>query len=200
VIIDACLKNDAFKTGYFYCKDGDPQKTTCIAVLKGLLSQLLLHAPDLVPHFHEKYLSSGDQTLSTPKLASSLLELLFETIPQIFVVIDGLDECEMPERKQVLQLLTGLVHRCDVKNPGKVRIMFVSQDFSDIAKGFPEGTKVVTLKTRDNERDIRSYVQYWTREIQTKYDLNFEQAEFVESTTCARADGIFDSGPFGGYC
>src|SRR5436190_15427186 len=126
VIIDDCMLQESFTTAYFYCKD-DEQKNNCISIFKGLIIQLLSHCRDLVPFCHDKYSSSGETTLSSARLTNQLLELLCKTISKQYIIIDGLDVCDVPERSLVLSFFKTLVDRSDTYEPGKLRVLFISQ-------------------------------------------------------------------------
>jgi hypothetical protein len=188
VIIDSCLQDTSHATGYFYCKEEDPEKSDCISIFRGLLSQLLNHSRELVPYCYEKYLFSGELNLTSPALAEQLLKLCFETIPKQFIIIDGLDECNPAQRKLVLSFFTSMVDKCDEREPGKLRVLFVSQDFPDIGKALLTAD-VMKLTPEDNKNDIKAYVHDWSKKIQMKYYLNDEQIEFIEESTLIRSQG-----------
>ena len=130
--------------------------------------------------------------LTSTNLAEGLLKLFFEKIPKHFVIVDGLDECNQPQRKLILTFFNTMVDRCDEREPGKLRVLFVSQYFSDIAKALPTAT-VVNLTPEDNKNDIKAYVKHWTREIKDLYELTPKQAEFIEETTMIRSQGASEA-------
>src|SRR5204862_7003488 len=134
VIIQELLLDESSKTNFFYCKQGDAEKSTCTSILKGLLNQLITQNRDLVPYCYDKYQASGEVTLKSAGPARGLLELLWRRISKQFVIIDGLDECSAMERKFVLSFFTSLVDKLDSKEPGKLRVLFVSQEENDIKK------------------------------------------------------------------
>lgn len=190
VIIEKCLSEKAFTTGYFYCKDGDPDKNNCISVFKSLLNQLLTQCRDLVPYCHDRKSSSGELTLASTHLTTQILELFCQKIPKQYIIIDGLDECETVERKQILAFFNRLVGRCDAYEPGKLRVLFVSQDYPDISKALPTAG-IISMKPKDNENDIKGFVNKWAKKIQEKHELNDNQTEYIKLSTCEKAQGMF---------
>jgi hypothetical protein len=188
IIVDSCLQDTSRTTGYFYCQEDDPEKNDCISIFRGLLSQLLNHCRELIPYCYEKYLSSGELNLTSPALAERLLKLFLEKIPKQFIIIDGLDECNPAQRKLVLSFFTSMVDRCDEREPGKLRVLFVSQDFHDIGKAL-QTADVMKLTPEDNENDIKAYVHDWSKRIREKYLLNDEQIEFIQESTLIRSKG-----------
>jgi hypothetical protein len=190
VIIDSCLQDTSCNTGYFYCKEEDPEKNECISIYRGLLSQLLNHCRELIPYCYEKYLSSGELMLTSTANAEQLLKLFFEKMPKPkqFIIVDGLDECSAAQRKLVLTFFNTIVDLCDEREPGKLRVLFISQDFTDIGKALQTAT-VFKLTSEDSKKDIKFYVQDWSKRIAQKYPLTIEQVEFIEESTLVRSQG-----------
>jgi hypothetical protein len=184
------LEEPIFETAYFYCKESDPLRNTSTGIFRGLLSQLLCHCQDLIPYCHEKRIGSGEPTLSSPSLMEQLLKLFLEKIPQIFIIIDGLDECELVERKAVLTFLTSMVDHCDASIPGKLRVLIVSQDYKDIEK-FMKAVPTVALTSDHSKADIEEYVLAKAHDLQSKYGLALVQGENICKTACVRADGKY---------
>ncbi|TVY50823.1 Vegetative incompatibility protein HET-E-1, partial [Lachnellula cervina] len=190
VIIDACLENKACTTAYFYCKENDTEKNHCISVFRGLLQQLLGQCKELVPYCYDKVSSTGELTLTTTTLAEQLLKVFFEKLGRQCVVIDGLDECGPAQRKLLLSFFSKMVDHCDERDPGKLRVLFVSQVSIDIEKALQSAT-IMRLTAKDNKNDITTYVGHWCTEIQQKYDLESSTVEFIRESTCLRASGMF---------
>ncbi|TVY15598.1 Vegetative incompatibility protein HET-E-1 [Lachnellula arida] len=190
VIIDACIGNKACTTTYFYCKENDSEKNDCISVFRALLKQLLGQCMELVPYCYDKISSTGELTLTTTALAEQLLKIFFEKLGRQFIVIDGLDECDLAQRKLLLSFFTKMVDHCDERDPGKLRVLFVSQSSPDIEKALQLAT-VLRLTAEDNKNDIATYVGHWCTKIQRKYDLESSTVEFIRESTCLRASGMF---------
>jgi hypothetical protein len=81
-----------------------------------------------------------------------------------------------------------MVDRCDEREPGKLRVLFVSQDFPDIKKSL-QTASVMKLTPEDNKDDIVAYVHDWSKKIREKYYLNDEQVEFIQESTLIRSQG-----------
>ena len=109
-------------------------------------------------------------------------------LPKQFIIIDGLDECNQAQRKLVLSFLTSMVDRCDEREPGKLRVLFVSQDFPDIGKAF-QTADIMKLTPEDNKNDIKAFVHDWSKKIKEKHYLNDEQIESIQEPTLIRSQG-----------
>jgi hypothetical protein len=122
-------------------------------------------------------------------MGEQLLKVFFEKMPQIYIIIDGLDECVPAQRKLVLAFLTSMVKLCDERKPGKLRLLFISQDYKDIEIALSTA-RVMSLVAADNEHDIKSFVHHWCRKIQHRFELDLDQVDYIEGATCIRAQGI----------
>lgn len=189
VIIEDCMRDKSFMTSFFYCKHDFPEKNSCNAILKSLLNQLVGKCRDLVPYCHDKYLASGELKLVSFNLAKQLLDLFCERLQKMYIIIDGLDECDIAERKLILSCVNSILEKNDARDPGRIRVLFVSQDENDIKEALPTAA-VIALGPTDNEDDIRSFVRRSTTKIQLKHELDDKQAVYIMDTTCARARGM----------
>ncbi|KAI9663834.1 MAG: hypothetical protein M1821_007324 [Bathelium mastoideum] len=190
-IIQSCQASKDAMTTYFYCSQGDPERNNAIAVFKGLLSQCLDQCPELLPYCEEK--RNGELTLSNPKTIKDLLKLFSEFVPKQYIIVDGLDECEgnnFKERKEIMAFLNQLVKDSDARAPAKLRVLFVSQSFSDISRELSTAM-TITLGPEDNKHDIKAYVYQQAEKLRVKFGLNEEQSIQIQEKTCLRADGMF---------
>lgn len=129
--------------------------------------------------------------MTTTSLAEQLLKLFFEKIAKQYIIIDGLDECDPAQRRLVLSFFTTTVDRCDEHDPGKLRLLFVSQNYPDIAKAL-QAAPVLKLTAEDNKTDIKAYVRDWCKKIQDRYDIDFDKVEYIQESTCIRSNGMVD--------
>lgn len=153
------------------------------------MKQLICQCRDLVPFCHDKYSASGELTLTSANLAKQLVELFCQRISQQYIIIDGLDECDITERKLVMLFFSALVDRFEMKEPGKLRVLFVSQDENDIRKGLTTAAWI-PLDPTDNAKDIKTFVHKWSVSIQQKFELDDQSINYIEESTCFRAQGI----------
>jgi hypothetical protein len=112
VIIDEARKpvrkNQGVSVIFFYCRYLDSERSTFLGVARGLLSQLLSQDDALLSYLHDKASTSGQTTLSTASIATDLLEISIKNCDKLYVVIDGLDECERDERRQIVAFFEDL--------------------------------------------------------------------------------------------
>ncbi|KAF7136711.1 hypothetical protein CNMCM5793_006029 [Aspergillus hiratsukae] len=188
VLIDTCVKNPSWVTCYFYCNEKTDMKTTAIAVLRGILLGLVCQHKELVPYCHARLKSSLSPTLSDLSTANTLIETFCERIPHLYMIIDGLDECE-EGLKDLLETFKNLIKRSERYSPGKLRVLLLSRPLPEIKNALPEAA-ILALQPEHNKADIQKYCQRRTCEL-----LKFEFSNVVLNDTvqriCTRADGIF---------
>jgi hypothetical protein len=156
----------------------------------------------MLPPCYTRRTSSGEPSLRSPTQAKKLFEDFCETIPKLFIIIDGLDECERLERSQILDVLTEVAGQCDMKDPGKLRLLLVSQDYADIRKGLQSSAvsrmapKILPISDADNESDIQAYTRMWVDRIASKFaPFTDDMNEYLRNLTVANAKGIIVSVP-----
>lgn len=211
-IVDKCINKcingtsvgAPFKTIYFYCKAKVADASTCLAIFQGLLCQQLKHIQHnakyrhLIAYCQDKKESSGRQRLDTHDVARSLLDLFFDVLPRQYIILDGLDECDNPEIKQCLALLTSVVSRQDHTEPGALRLLVVSRDISEIKKPLSlEGTtaNIVKIQSTDNEQAIQKYVTQRLTEFPDQLKLTPAETEKIRDLICNKAKGAQGKSP-----
>jgi hypothetical protein len=99
------------KVCYYYCRDDETGQA--INIFSALVLALLGQLSGLKKTFYEWYKenqASGALELATsPRKLEEFLEKVIETLDRpLFIIIDGLDECERASRKTLLKLLRTL--------------------------------------------------------------------------------------------
>lgn len=137
------------KICYYYCRDDETGKT--ISIVSGLMLSLLEQLPGLKKPFFEWYKeaqASGifDPAKNTEKLEEFLQKVLEEIDRPVFVVIDGLDECDRASRRRLLWLLKTIT-----KKVSGLKIMLSSRPQEEILEQL-DGTARIEL-IADPQRD-----------------------------------------------
>lgn len=189
-LIDYCLTHRTdFKTSFFYCREDDPNQNNCLAIYKSLLVQMLVHHPDLLPSCYEKTLK-GSEMLNDETVARALIGLFCNADVNHFIIIDGIDEIEAPQRKPLLQFFTGLVDKCDTYKPGKVRVMFLGHDLADYQQlKCMESATIIRLETKIIQKDIQLFVAEKAKKLKEKFSLTDEELYTAKELTLKRSDG-----------
>jgi hypothetical protein len=182
---------------FFYCHDGSQASNTAISILKGLIDQSLHSNSSLVPICYARRITSNEPILRANTLAKKLLEDLCLMTPKTFIIIDGLDECDHAERRQVTSVLMDLVGLCNASDPGKLRVLLVSQYSPEIYKSLHSSAAtslrpgILKITEADNRSDIETYVAAWVVQIAQKFQLqSVELREYVHKVTVNNSKGM----------
>ncbi|KAF9891463.1 hypothetical protein FE257_003929 [Aspergillus nanangensis] len=143
----AGFSNGQKTLAYFFCDSSSETRRTAVAILRGLIYQLVKQRPSLLrlvlPAYQVRKESLGT---SFDALWAILMELGKDTSTEIYCVIDALDECE-PESQQTLldQIYQSL--RMDSARSSRVRLLITSRPYPEISE----------YLLRFNHKDLSSY-------------------------------------------
>ncbi|KAI9685458.1 MAG: hypothetical protein M1822_004589 [Bathelium mastoideum] len=175
---------------FFYCKYGDPTRNTFTSVVKSLLSQILRQNQDLLPYIYDAASRSGEFPLTNRNLAEELLITSMKNCQTVYMVLDGLDECETGERRSIIKSARSSIESLPFTDLGKIRCLFISQDDQAASRDF-SGMPYFKIDASHNIRDIQKYTQYWVTEIGEKLGLPSSAQSSLANTVVDNADGMF---------
>jgi hypothetical protein len=174
--------------GFFYCKHKDAQRSTFNAVARGILAQLLRQNEDLLPYLFEKASMSGEVVLESPALTKELLETALKSSEIVYIVLDGLDECDPQEKKAIISWFQSVATSLSETEFDSIRCLFISQDDGEIGKLLSK-VPAISIKPDDTRVDIEAYAAIWSKKIQDKFDLFDDRREAILLTVAERANG-----------
>lgn len=193
VVVDHLLQDKESRTAFFFCKDGDLDRSKSFQLIKSLAKQLLVPDRDLIPWIYDQYCESDRSTLQDERKCKMITRILLLNSPakKTFIVVDGLDEFEGKQRKEALQFLTEMTRQADIQNPGMLRVMIISRDEPDI-KGLLRSYTKLSLSAEDVQGDISSYVKFWCKRLHTRFEEITEgDIDFLDKWVLDRAQGMF---------
>ncbi|PVH98773.1 hypothetical protein DM02DRAFT_673149 [Periconia macrospinosa] len=190
LVIEEAKKLPNVAVAFFYCKYEDAERNTFVAVARGILLQLLNQDDDLLPYLYEEASKSGQSNLSTGSLAKKLLETAIKNHQKLYVIIDGIDECEREQRREIVATFESFWDSLPYDEADSLRCLFVSQDDSAARRDF---ARMVTLKITesDTKYDIRAYASVWSNKIKTKFSLDQDRKQYIEDMIAEKAEGMF---------
>lgn len=155
--------------------------------------QAIRWRPDLMSYFDEQRKQGGEPTICKESTARRLTNLICHDGGQVHLVIDGIDECSLDDRKSTLTFLSALVQEIDQKSPGKLRLMIISQNESDIRK-LLVNARELQIENSLNGHDIRLYSGEFAEKIGSKFELDRDTVMALQRITCWYAAGMCNSG------
>ena len=187
-IIEQAHQVPEFDVGWFYCRFGNKDRSTLLAVIRGILSQLVKANGQLRPHILEARNKTRDLKLISPQAGKDLMGECLKVLEKTCIIIDGLDECDKDVRGDIISLFIRLAKAQNDTVPGSLRILFVSTDEPDIRRPLSKAV-CLTLKGTDNFSEMQDYAQVWAKRIQRLHSLTDQDMEEIVSKVMKRADG-----------
>ncbi|KAJ6007433.1 ankyrin repeat-containing protein [Penicillium herquei] len=190
LIIDQCRTFTSNTTIWFYCKHGDDQRNTLIALARALISQLLTHNMDLLPYIYSKMCSKGGTILSSETLAKQLMEMFLKSSAGLHIVIDGLDECGRQEEEKIIQYLRSTIESSGHSNQRSTKCVFVSQSDAIASKAL-RNIPNIDMKPHHNHDDIVAFVSSEGAGLRNKFRLSADILQQITRLVVEKAGGMF---------
>jgi len=178
---------------FFFCSAQDEKRNTGVAVLRGLVHQIVTKRPQLVKHALP-YFETPERTQQT----LSSLETLWIIFRKLVVdaelgtmlcVLDGLDECEESTLSALLPRIVSLLASEAPSTQSTFRLAIVSRDMSAL-----QGCRRVRLDPDNHEKivsDIELFVSTRVHELSRIEGFDDEFRASVQTALLERAKGTF---------
>ncbi|KAL9614732.1 MAG: hypothetical protein Q9167_000801 [Letrouitia subvulpina] len=168
---------------YFYCKHNDEARNQFSEIVRSLISQLTWNNPVCLEYLHTKILSIGASRTTCRKTYHELAQALVQGHCRLFFCIDGLDECEDTQRREILNLILRLREvRID---HSQLRFLVAACAERDIEQSLRNPLKLELTKLHLNS-DITLYLTVMAGEVSRKF------AESIQRVPSAFAAAIFN--------
>ena len=188
LIIEEIRKLKAVTLAYFYCKHNDLHRSSFVAIMKGILMQLIQDDDDILRYVYEKCASGNESTLDSPVELKNLVRVSMESCENVFIVIDGLDECEEVEEKAAAHWFRSLTTSGARIAQGGPHVLFISQR-DGILDSILGKVRMLSLDPQDHRNDIEMFADHWSSEIQQKFQITDAKAIELFETVTSRAEG-----------
>ncbi|GAM41063.1 hypothetical protein TCE0_041f13896 [Talaromyces pinophilus] len=131
--------HDGSKTlAYFFCDSSSDVNRTAIAVLRGLLYQLVKQNPPLMHHLLPRYNERKDKLFgSFDALWTVLLDIAKSSDGmEFYYIIDALDECEPDSQKSLLEQIHQTFSSLNSKGsaPSNMHVLITSRPYHEIRR------------------------------------------------------------------
>lgn len=174
---------------YFYCDYADHRTLDTCNILGSLLMQLLRTKPIPEPlvAMIEKCYEDGLRTPETKELIAIICTAV-EIFSELFIIIDGLDECKKNVWQDVLVLIKDLIQK---KTPC-VKIFVSCREEDQILQGLAQYSHI-QISTEVVSRDISAFIQGTVRSRLDSGDLKIHNSTLEKDITQkleAKAQGM----------
>lgn len=192
VIVEEVRKIVPATVCFFYCKYMDSERDSFLRIARTILSQVLLQNPDLLPYVIEVCAKSGSPTLNDVDLAERTLKICLKYCARVYVVLDGLDECESHVQKHIVSFFKTLVEAQPPDDVDKIRCVFISQHDHAAEKRL-DGIPSFKFTGEQNFDDIKHFVLSWAGKAAQKFELTAQKIDEVVHAVMSRTEGEMDT-------
>lgn len=140
---------------YFYCEYKLPETQILHNILGSLIKQICATSDDAFDEleaFYSSYNTKGKEpSLPSDNDLEKLLKSLSRHFECVMIIVDGLDECAIPEqRSALLQTLSSL----NAPEHGNIKVVFTSRDEIDIRRQFAHFESNISIAARSNDLEL----------------------------------------------
>ncbi|CAI6339363.1 unnamed protein product [Periconia digitata] len=184
---------------YHFCRYTYAESTKYDNILKSLIQQLLLSCGELTAYAYQEYVV-GKKTTTTANL-EGLLRTSLTTLSEasklqiVWIVIDGIDDCETEKQTRLISLLYGLTSQSASENSTVCKILFTSRTHPTKTKRLSK-KHVVSLgdEIQHISKAINLYTSVRLRSLHGRLrelEMSAEDVERIGELVTAKAAGMF---------
>jgi hypothetical protein len=193
-LIEAPTVHQKYSLIYYFCDSTSDSKDVCTQILKTLTLQLLQANIDSASLVADKYASRNTATLFQLR---KILPELIATVPATRIIIDGLDECEVADQKDILNELFRLMKL----SGDRCKLLVSSRENACIHRVL--GKKPTIFLSEHDQRasidmDIRLHVHEELRTLRESFDPAVIKE--VEQIVVNKATGKYGNPPKSHLC
>jgi hypothetical protein len=193
LIDDICAQpKGSMQLAYFYCRLNDEHHHSAGSIFSTLLKQLCSsHSSQSFPRgVLETYRTRQHQGFTADRLTVvESISLLLEAAPSngmTFIAVDGLDECSMEERREVVRGFRRILQSKNLV----FKIAVSSRDDDDLVRAFREDA-VIAMDKDVNFEDLTRFIEDEVEESQLlRGEISDELKKDVVNTLIQGADGM----------
>ena len=179
---------------FYFCSYLGTANESSSRVLRSLASQIIHKNRDLALHVHEKY--SQSHPVPSRRALLGLLPELLQGLGSVRFVVDGIDEWNEREQKEVLQDITQMLST----DPSCIcKIMIASRDTLQISRRLRKNKSMVSISLSDGDEGVaidRSIGQFVDNKLSDlpdhfdEFDPDASVLAQVKHTLLEKSNGI----------
>ena len=173
---------------YYFCDSSSSTQTSLNAILSGLLRQLLIDGRTAFAK-SRGFSHQQIETTSLDALWNFFRDILDKIPRRVYIIVDGLDECDSVHAEQFLELLSSDIqmHRMG----SHVKFMISSRPEQRI-KRFVERLPVsLTIEPSNVESDVHKVIRHKLDISTLNGTLGSEKVKQIEDALIEKAEGTF---------
>ncbi|KAI1276041.1 ankyrin repeat protein [Xylaria sp. FL0933] len=182
---------------YYFCSNRDKNRNTALTIMRGVLHQWLSFHPHLAQYVRS-YFDGAETTKYTISSFICLWRLFLIMLRRsgscpVFLVLDGLDECEDDSLRQLLDVLREFFLESEEKPKACLKVILLSRPQAGLLEGELRPFPRVKLDDSDTEvgKDVEKYISAKVAELASEQILSAERLQQVRKALMTHADGTF---------
>ena len=174
----------------FYCLCPDrlthPSGSVCGLIFRSLVAQLIRAKSEVLPYVYETFVKLG----ATPSLSKvrDLLGTLLQSPSTTYIILDGLDECESADQRNVLSELQNLLRPDARTKDEKLKVLICSRETKEISRKLNQARQIFLRdEQQEMSRDICKFTESHLAELSGRFSA--EIINEVSGEIVKKADG-----------
>ena len=184
---------------YYFCDDKYEGRRTAMAILRGLLLQLLRQQPDLFQHIQPDFKESGDHLFSNFHALWRIFTSIVHDprVGKVYCLIDALDECEEESRTLLLNSFRKLFCSSPQSSDTFVKFIVTSRPNNDIEESLhtiSQAISAIRILQIDSGRvnvDLTKFIDIKVNELSTQKKYSSKQSQMIKRKLTEKAGGTF---------
>jgi ankyrin repeat protein len=180
---------------YLFCSAGDEKRNTGVAVLRGLIHQIIEKRPQLVKHA-QPFLETPEKQENTLSSLETLWIIFSRLIADtalgtMFCVLDGVDECDESSLRVLLQKVVNLLTLNNSSIAKTFKLVVVSREIHALRGCDCSRIRLDPDNDAKVDSDIELFVSTRVQELSRIEGFNNDFRSSVQATLLQRAEGTF---------
>ena len=177
----------------YFCDNKDEKRNTAVAVLRGLIWQLLQLRPKLFDHILPDFKIQKTSLFSLETLWRIFERMLCDpTLEVTYCVLDGVDECDTASLEILLGKFTTLLSpKTDKSSSCHLNLLIVSRELPDLIPKLLSRFPCISLDKDENSQDIEIFIKAKVKELSEQEHYSEVLRIHVDRVFRKRAQGTF---------
>jgi hypothetical protein len=188
-VVETLRKIPSTHVLFFYCKDSDSNRDSFSAIARALIGQVVIQEPSLLAYIFRESSNSGERPPRAIKPLQKLLDISLRSMSNIYVVIDGLDECIPREKNIIVSWFKNIATVLRDDNI-RFRCLISSQSDQDTHKSF-KGIPSIYVGGDDLLQDVQTFCKVEGIKFQKKFGLSDDEINQIVKRVSSEADSMF---------
>jgi ankyrin repeat protein len=180
---------------FFFCGAQDEKRNTGVAVLRGILYQIIAKRPQLITHALP-YFRTPERTRQTLSSLETLWIIFTKLVTDtalgiMFCVLDGLDECDESTKRVLLPRIVGLLTDRTSLTMGVFKLVIVSREIHALRGCDCSRIRLDPDNDAKVDSDIELFVSTRVQGLSRIEGFNNDFRSYVQASLLQRAEGTF---------